>query len=97
MLTAVTRPVARRVVQFFHELNQAPNATRRDPEVASLTDREEQVLSHLARGYAYKEIADLLGISFETVRTHVRTIYEKLHVHSRTEAVARAREVGLLK
>jgi DNA-binding NarL/FixJ family response regulator len=73
-------------VQFFHELSQIPEATRRAPEVANLTTREEQVLAHLARGHAYKEIADLMGISFETVRTHVRTIYEKLHVHSRTEA-----------
>jgi DNA-binding NarL/FixJ family response regulator len=51
------------------------------------TEREEQVLASLAKGHIYKEIADLLNISFETVRTHVRSIYEKLHVHSRTEAV----------
>ncbi len=82
----MSRQVARRVVQFFHELNQMPEATQRAPEVENLTDREEQVLGHLARGHAYKEIADLMGISFETVRTHVRTIYDKLHVHSRTEA-----------
>jgi DNA-binding NarL/FixJ family response regulator len=82
----MSRQVARRVVQFFHELNQMPEAARRAPEIENLTDREEQVLGHLARGHAYKEIADLMGISFETVRTHVRTIYEKLHVHSRTEA-----------
>ena len=45
------------------------------------------MLEALAKGYAYKEIADQLKISFETVRTHLRTIYEKLHVHNRTEAV----------
>ena len=44
------------------------------------------MLSLLAKGHAYKEISDLMHISFETVRTHVRSIYEKLHVHSRTEA-----------
>jgi len=44
------------------------------------------VLALLAKGHAYKEIADLLNISFETVRTYVRTIYDKLHVRSRTEA-----------
>ena len=82
----MSRQVARRVVQYFHELKQAPAETRRAPELKTLTDREEQVLAHLAKGYAYKEIADLLNISFETVRTYVRTIYEKLHVHSRTEA-----------
>jgi DNA-binding CsgD family transcriptional regulator len=44
------------------------------------------VLALLAKGHPYKEIADLLSISFETVRTYVRTIYDKLHVHSRAEA-----------
>ncbi|HWW01887.1 MAG TPA: response regulator transcription factor [Candidatus Acidoferrum sp.] len=82
----MSRQIARRVVRYFQELKQAPEATRRAPEMATLTDREEQVLAHLAKGHAYKEIAGLMGISFETVRTHVRTIYEKLHVHSRTEA-----------
>jgi DNA-binding NarL/FixJ family response regulator len=73
-------------VQFFQELKQLPGPSRPAPEVETLTEREEEVLAHLAKGHAYKEIADLMGISFETVRTHVRTIYEKLHVHSRTEA-----------
>jgi DNA-binding NarL/FixJ family response regulator len=82
----MSRQIARRVVQYFQELKQEPEATRRAPGVGTLTDREEQVLAHLAKGHAYKEIADLMGISFETVRTHVRSIYEKLHVHSRTEA-----------
>jgi DNA-binding NarL/FixJ family response regulator len=82
----MSRQIARRVVQFFQELKQLPAATQRAPEIETLTDREEQVLAHLAKGHAYKEIAELMGISFETVRTHVRTIYEKLHVHSRTEA-----------
>jgi DNA-binding NarL/FixJ family response regulator len=82
----MSRQIARRVVQYFQELQQAPPAGRRAPEVRRLTDREEQVLSFLAKGHAYKEIADLMNISFETVRTHVRTVYDKLHVHSRTEA-----------
>jgi len=82
----MSRQIARRVVRYFHELKRAPVASRRPPEMQTLTDREDQVLAHLAKGHAYKEIADLMHISFETVRTHVRTIYEKLHVHSRTEA-----------
>jgi len=82
----MSRQVARRVVQFFQEMKQLPGPSRPAPEVETLTEREEEVLAHLAKGHAYKEIADLMGISFETVRTHVRTIYEKLHVHSRTEA-----------
>ena len=86
----MSRQIARRVVQFFQKVNELPMSAQdaRSPSVVvSLTDREQEVLAALAKGYAYKEIADQLKISFETVRTHLRTIYEKLHVHSRTEAV----------
>ncbi len=85
----MSRQVARRVVQFFQGIDQMPGPkdAPRAPEMATLTEREEQVLAGLAKGHLYKEIADQLNISFETVRTHVRSIYEKLHVHSRTEAV----------
>jgi DNA-binding NarL/FixJ family response regulator len=83
----MSRQIARRVVQFFHGITAPPTPERRAPEVGALTEREDQVLAGLAKGLAYKEIADQLNISFETVRTHVRSIYEKLHVHSRTEAV----------
>lgn len=83
----MSRQIARRVVQFFQEIEQMPASAQKAPELQTLTDREEQVLALLAKGHAYKEIADLLAISFETVRTHIRSIYEKLHVHSRTEAV----------
>jgi DNA-binding NarL/FixJ family response regulator len=82
----MSRQIARSVVQFFQELKQAPAVIQRAPEIKTLTEREEQVLMHLSKGYAYKEIADRLNISFETVRTYIRSIYEKLHVHSRTEA-----------
>jgi DNA-binding NarL/FixJ family response regulator len=82
----MSRQIARRVVRFFHEIEQLPATAQRAPEVASLTEREEHVLASLAQGLAYKEIGGHLNISFETVRTHVRSIYEKLHVHSRTEA-----------
>jgi len=54
-----------------------------------LSPREREVLELLARGYLYKEIADSLAISLPTVNTYIRRIYEKLHVRSRTEAVAR--------
>ncbi len=85
----MSRQIARRVVQFFQQIDQMPATSNapRSPEIATLTEREEQVLAGLAKGHLYKEIADQLKISFETVRTHVRSIYEKLHVHSRTEAV----------
>ena len=82
----MSRQIARRVVQYFQEVNQLPSTPQRAPEVETLTEREGQVLALLAKGHAYKEIADLLNISFETVRSYVRTIYDKLHVHSRTEA-----------
>ena len=56
-------------------------------EAETLTDREREVLEHLAKGFLYKEIADALGIGVETVRRHLSNIYGKLHVHTRTEAV----------
>jgi DNA-binding NarL/FixJ family response regulator len=82
----MSRQIARRVVRYFQEASQLADVPQRAPEVETLTDREEQVLALLSKGHAYKEIADLLNISFETVRSYVRTIYDKLHVHSRTEA-----------
>ena len=75
-------PIARKVVQFFY----------RRPVVAAgtdaLSDREREVLELLSRGYLYKEIAETLGVSFATVTTYGRRIYEKLHVHSRAQATA---------
>jgi len=75
--------IARRVIQVFHQ--PVPQARENAPE---LTAREEDVLKLLSQGYANKEIASRLGSSVETVRVHIRHIYEKLHVHSRTEAAA---------
>ena len=54
-----------------------------------LSPREEMVLNCLAKGLTYKQIADQLEISIDTIRTYLRRIYEKLHVQSRTEAVAK--------
>ena len=73
--------IARKVVETF----QGGRSSAK--ETIDLTEREHEILSHLAKGYRYKEIADALFISVETVRTHLRNIYEKLHVRSRTEAV----------
>ena len=75
--------LARRVVQFFSK----PPA--QDAGIARLTPAEREFLDQLAKGYAYKEIADRMNISIDTVRSYVRTVYEKLHVHSRTEAVVK--------
>jgi DNA-binding NarL/FixJ family response regulator len=75
--------LARRVVMFFNQPTQA------ESEMARLTTGEKEFLEQLAKGYAYKEIADRMNISIDTVRSYVRTVYEKLHVHSRTEAVVK--------
>jgi DNA-binding NarL/FixJ family response regulator len=79
----MTSNIARKVVQSFR---LAPAASA-DGE--SLSPREQEVLDLLARGYLYKEIADRLNISVPTVNTYVRRIYEKLHVRSRGQAVAK--------
>jgi DNA-binding NarL/FixJ family response regulator len=79
----MTPQLARRVVQYFSK------STGNDSEVSRLTPGERDFLDQLAKGYAYKEIADRLNISIDTVRSYVRTVYEKLHVHSRTEAVVK--------
>ncbi len=75
--------IARKVVASFRQM-PAPGSAEK-----SLSVREKEVLDHLVKGFLYKEIADALKISLDTVRTHVRHIYEKLHVRSRTEAVTK--------
>lgn len=79
----MTSNIARRVVQAFHR----EDATA--PESAKLSQREREVLELLARGYLYKEIMDSIGVSRGTLNTYVRRIYEKLHVRSRSQAVAK--------
>ncbi len=79
----MTTNIARKVVKAFHQV--APP----QPAVAELSTRENEVLQLLAQGFLYKEIADTLNVAVPTVNTYIRRIYEKLHVRSRTEAVAR--------
>ena len=79
----MTPQLARRVVQYFSRSGDG------ESPVARLTPGEKDFLDQLAKGYAYKEIADRMTISIDTVRSYVRTVYEKLHVHSRTEAVVK--------
>jgi DNA-binding NarL/FixJ family response regulator len=73
--------IARKVVSCF----QTEPRTDSDP----LSPREQEILHALAQGYLIKEIADQLSIGFDTARTHIRRIYDKLHVHSRAQAVAK--------
>jgi DNA-binding NarL/FixJ family response regulator len=75
--------IARRVVESFRR-----RAKARD-ESSNLSPREERVLELLSKGYSNKEIAEQLELSVDTVRSHLKHIYEKMHVRSRTEAVAR--------
>ena len=75
--------IARKVVQSFLKARPTMHHTE------NLSQRERQVLDYAAKGYINKEIADALSISLETVRSHLKSIYEKLHVRSRTEAVVK--------
>lgn len=75
--------IARMVVESFHRKKKA----RKDD--VGLSAREEQILVLLSQGYANKAIADQLNLSVETIYSHLKRVYEKLHVHSRTEAVLR--------
>jgi DNA-binding NarL/FixJ family response regulator len=79
----MTSNIARKVVQSFRQSSTPV------PPGEQLSPREQEVLDLLARGYLYKEIADRLNISVPTVNTYVRRMYEKLHVRSRAQAVAK--------
>jgi len=81
----MTAHIARLVVQSFQKPVAAPAAGG----LSELSEREQQVLDLLTQGLIYKEIAEKLGISYETVHTYIRRIYEKLQVRTRTEAVAK--------
>jgi RNA polymerase sigma factor (sigma-70 family) len=82
----MTTHIARKVVQSFQKSAGQQQAAS---DLSELSEREQQVLDLLAQGLIYKEIADKLQISYETVHTYIRRIYEKLQVRTRTEAVAK--------
>lgn len=75
--------IARKVVNHFQQVKQL------NADAEQLTKREQEILALLAKGFLYKEIADQLGITLSTVRAHLHTVYEKLHVQSRTQAVVK--------
>jgi DNA-binding NarL/FixJ family response regulator len=79
----MTTHIARKVVQSFQKESLAAQTGE------ALSAREQEVLDHLSQGFLYKEIAEKMGISYETVHTYIRRIYEKLQVRTRTEAVAK--------
>jgi DNA-binding NarL/FixJ family response regulator len=79
----MTAHIARKVTQSFLKAGPSQKSTE------NLSQREQEVLDCLSQGFLYKEIAEKLGISYETVHTYIRRIYEKLQVRTRTEAVAK--------
>jgi DNA-binding NarL/FixJ family response regulator len=79
----MTTHIARKVTQSFQRAGPSALPTE------NLSEREQEVLDCLSQGFLYKEIAEKLGISYETVHTYIRRIYEKLQVRTRTEAVAK--------
>jgi DNA-binding NarL/FixJ family response regulator len=83
----MTTHIARKVVLSFQKSASASAKTA--DELSELSEREQQVLDLLSQGLIYKEIAEKLAISYETVHTYIRRIYEKLQVRTRTEAVAK--------
>jgi DNA-binding NarL/FixJ family response regulator len=83
----ISSQIARKVIEAF-AVKEKTNEYFQD-----LTKREQELLGLLSKGYRYREIADTLFVSIETVRTHIRNIYEKLQVNSRTEAL---KKTGLL-
>jgi DNA-binding NarL/FixJ family response regulator len=79
----MTTHIARKVTQSFQKTGPSSRPTE------NLSEREQEVLDLLSKGFLYKEIAEKLGIGYETVHTYIRRIYEKLQVRTRTEAVAK--------
>ena len=86
----ISPQIARRMVEYFHKsasAQKSSKSTSADSGVAKLTAREREVLELLAAGATPKEVAAKLSISWQTVRNYIRFIYDKLHVHTRTDAV----------
>ncbi len=80
----MTSSIATQVLKMFSEVQVPPG------EDYNLSEREKEVLQHLVNGYSYKMIASEMFIAIDTVRSHIKKIYEKLHVNSKSEAVAKA-------
>jgi DNA-binding NarL/FixJ family response regulator len=82
---ALTGSIANKVLQMFQKISVPP-----DYDVVMLSEREKEILTHLVNGVNCKMIGDICNICYDTVRFHIKNIYEKLHVHSMSEAVAKA-------
>ncbi len=82
--------IARKVIRMFRDFQP------REPLEADLTPTERRLLQWLAEGYSYRAAGEQMHVSINTIRTYIRTIYEKLHVHSKSEAVSKALKAGLI-
>lgn len=80
----MTPTIATKVLHFFRDKNESKN------EEFGLTDRELKALNYLVRGMSYRQIAEEMNISYFTVNSHIKKIYQKLHVHSLAEAINKA-------
>lgn len=87
----MTPSVAKKVLEVFNHQSPGKKETHFD-----LTPREVDILTMLTKGFSYKMIADASGLRYHTVNSHLKRIYEKLQVHSATEAVAKAFDQGLV-
>jgi DNA-binding NarL/FixJ family response regulator len=93
----MSQAIARHIVRSFAAVlpsspltaEAAKERTAEGDGTSLLSDREREVLGHLTKGYRYKDIADKLGISIETVKVHIKRIYEKLHIRSKSELIER--------
>ncbi len=90
----ISAPIARHLLSRFHDATRI--AAREGVDLPQLTGREKDVLSQLARGFSFSEISGILSISPHTVASHIKHIYRKLAVHSRSEAVYEALQLGLI-
>jgi len=90
----ISPSIARRLLKYF--VPKSENTADKTAQEVSLSEQECRVLSLSAKGYNYEEVADLLGVSRNTVGTYVKRVYRKLQVHSKTEAVYEARKLGLV-
>jgi DNA-binding NarL/FixJ family response regulator len=83
--------IARKVIRMFREFR--PSAGMLD---AQLTPHEVRLLQLFSEGYSYQAAAERLNVSINTIRNYIRSIYDKLHVHSKSEAVSEAFKAGLI-
>jgi DNA-binding NarL/FixJ family response regulator len=88
--TPMSPDIARRVLEEFRSLRPAP------PPSHNLTATEVRLLGELAEGHSYQSAAGQLNVTINTIRNHIRSIYEKLHVHSKSAAVSKALRIGII-